>query len=89
MTHRLTQSAIDASITAENYHVFPGTTMTVCCLTVRGVLHLTGESDCVTRANFSEERGRLEARKKAMAKVWDQAAIAVKLDLYGDEVRAC
>lgn len=32
---RLTPDAIDATIVSEMYHVFPGTTLTICALTLR------------------------------------------------------
>ena len=32
---RLNPDMIDAAIASEQYHVFPGTTMTVCALTLR------------------------------------------------------
>ncbi|MBL8209031.1 MAG: hypothetical protein JNM09_32840, partial [Blastocatellia bacterium] len=32
---RLSPEKIDAVITGEDYHVFPGTTLTVCCLKLR------------------------------------------------------
>lgn len=83
INHRMSAEVVEGDITAENYYVFPGTTMTVCCITIRGCLHVTGESDCVNPEAFNEKRGRDAARSKAMVKVWDQAAIALKLELYG------
>ena len=41
---RLSPEKIDAVITGEDYHVFPGTTLTVCCLKLRNGFTVTGES---------------------------------------------
>lgn len=39
---RLQPEDIDAEIVAEAYHVFPGTTLTVCALTLRNGLNVVG-----------------------------------------------
>lgn len=67
---RLTPVAIDAAITGEQYHVFEGTTHTVCCLTLRNGYTVTGESAAASPANFNEEIGRKIAREKAREKIW-------------------
>jgi hypothetical protein len=41
---RLTPAMIDAAIVSEDYHVFPGTTMTVCALKLRNGFVVIGES---------------------------------------------
>ena len=38
----MSQGKIDAVITGEDYHVFPGTTLTVCCLKLRNGFAVTG-----------------------------------------------
>lgn len=67
---RLTPEAIDAKIVGEAYHVFPGTTLTVCCLELENGFALTGESAAVSAANFDEETGRKIARGRARDKIW-------------------
>lgn len=67
---RLTPALIDATITAESYHVFPGTTLTVCALTLRNGFMVTGESAAASPANFDEELGRKIARDMARNKIW-------------------
>lgn len=39
---RLTPGMIDATIASEQYHVFPGSTLTVCALTLRNGYIVTG-----------------------------------------------
>lgn len=67
---RLTPDAIDAQIVAEDYHVFPGSQLTVCCLTLRNGFTVTGESACVSPENFDAEIGRKVAFGNARDKIW-------------------
>jgi Phage protein (N4 Gp49/phage Sf6 gene 66) family len=67
---RLTPSHIDAQIVGEAYHVFPGTTLTVCALTLRNGFHVVGNSAAASPANFDTEIGRKISRDNARAKIW-------------------
>jgi len=67
----LTLADIDALIVAEDYHVFPGTTITVCCLTLQNGYTVTGEAACVSAHMFDAELGRMHARNKAREKIWE------------------
>lgn len=67
---RLTPALIDATITSEAFYVFPGTTLTVCALTLRNGFIVTGESAAASPANFNEEIGRKIARDNARQKIW-------------------
>lgn len=67
---RVTPADLDAKITGEQYHVFPGTTLTVCCLTLANGFAVTGQSAAASPANFDAEVGRKIARADAREKVW-------------------
>ena len=67
---RLTPMLIDDTIRSEQYHVFPGTTMTVCALTLRNGYIVTGESAAVSTQNFDAAIGRKIARENARNKIW-------------------
>lgn len=67
---RLTPEAIDASIVGEAYHVFPGTTVTVCALTLRNGFVVIGKSASVSAENFDAEIGRKIARADARDQIW-------------------
>jgi hypothetical protein len=67
---RLTPQLIDAQILGEQYHVFPGTTLTVCALTLRNGFQVTGESAAASPENFDQEIGRKIARDNARNKIW-------------------
>lgn len=75
---RLTPDLIDAQIIAEQYHVFPGTTLTVCALTLRNGFHVVGESASASPENFDEELGRKIARGKARDKIWALEGYALR-----------
>jgi len=67
---RLTPTLIDATIVAEDFHVFPGTTLTVCALTLRNGFMVTGESASASPENFNAELGQKIARDNARNKIW-------------------
>ena len=67
---RLDPTYIDTQIKAEDYYVFPGTTMTVCALTLQNGFVVIGESAAASPANFNQEIGRTIARKNARERIW-------------------
>lgn len=67
---RLTQADIDAAIVGEDYHVFPGTTMTVCALKLRNGFVVIGESAAASPENFDAAIGKRIARDNARNKIW-------------------
>ena len=67
---RLNPAMIDAAIVSEQYHVFPGTTMTVCALTLRNGFIVIGESAAASPETFDKDIGRKTAREIARNKIW-------------------
>ncbi len=67
---RITPGMLDAEIAAEDYHVFPGSCLTICALTMQNGFVVTGESACAIPANFDAEIGRKIARENARQKLW-------------------
>lgn len=67
---RITPDMLDAEISDEDYHVFPGSCLTVCCLTLRNGFTVTGESACASPENFNAEIGQKIARQNAREKLW-------------------
>ena len=61
---------IDGAIASEQYHVFLGTTLTVCALTLRNGYIVTGESASASPENFDKDIGRKIARDNARNKIW-------------------
>ncbi|RWR55087.1 hypothetical protein EOW66_02250 [Sinirhodobacter huangdaonensis] len=67
---RITPNMIDAEIVGEEYHVFPGSSLTICCLTLKNGFTVTGESACASPGNFDAEIGRKIAWGNAREKIW-------------------
>jgi hypothetical protein len=67
---RLNPQMIDNTIVSAQYHVFPGTTLTLCALTLRNGYIVTGESAAASPENFNQEIGRKIARDNARNKIW-------------------
>lgn len=79
---RLNPEKIDAVIVGEDYYVFPGTTLTVCCLKLRNGFTVTGESAAVSLENFNAELGRKIARSHARDKIWALEGYLLREHLY-------
>jgi hypothetical protein len=67
---RITPADLDAEIVSEDYHVFQGSCLTVCCMTLRNGFTVTGESACASPENFNAEIGQKIARANAREKLW-------------------
>lgn len=80
---RLTPGDIDAVIDAEQYHVFPGTTLTVCALTLKNGFVVTGESAAADAANFDEAIGCRIARDNARNRIWALEGYLLRQRLSG------
>ena len=82
---RLTPDHIDATVTGEDYHVFPGTTVTVCLLTLRNGFAVVGESACASPENFDEALGRKIARDNARNRIWQLEGYLLRDRLHRGE----
>lgn len=67
---RLNPEHIDKQIAGEAFYVFPGTTLTVCALTLSNGFLVVGESAAASPENFDQEIGRKIARDNARNKIW-------------------
>lgn len=79
---RLTPDMIDAKILTEQYYVFPGTTLTVCALTLKNGFQVTGESAAASPENFDESIGRKIAFTNARNKIWALEGYLLKEKLH-------
>lgn len=80
---RLSPADINAAIVAEAYHVFPGTTLTVCALTLRNGFNVVGESAAASPENFDAEIGKKIAKDNARNKIWALEGYLLKSKLSG------
>lgn len=83
---RLTPDHIDEIIASAQYHVFKGTTLTVCCLHLRNGFTVTGESAAASVENFDREIGRQIARRNARDKIWALEGYLLRERIHADEL---
>ena len=69
LPERITLEDAEGMVKATAYCRFPGTNMTVCCLTLQNGYPVTGESNVIRDEHFNEELGRKYARQMAIEKV--------------------
>lgn len=67
---RITPDMLDDEIVDTQFHVFAGSCLTVCCLTLKNGFTVTGESACASPKNFNAEIGQKIARENARDKIW-------------------
>ena len=79
---RLTPALIDAAIDSVEYHVFPKTCLTVCCMTLKNGFTISGEAACVSPENFNEETGQKAAFISARNKIWALEGYLLKQRLH-------
>lgn len=84
---RLTPEHINGRIAKVDYYVFPGTTMTVCCLTLKNGFRVIGQSAAASPANFDEEIGRTIALRNARDNIWQLEGYLLRSELAGDVMR--
>ncbi|MBN9477404.1 MAG: hypothetical protein ABS43_03735 [Bordetella sp. SCN 67-23] len=77
----LTRDDVEAAIKEEHYHVFPGTTMTVCCLVLQNGFSVIGKSNSLLAERFDAQIGRQAARDMALEHVWEVEAYLFKQEL--------
>lgn len=82
---RLTPDLIDEAIIDEAYHVFPGTTFTVCLLTLKNGFNVSGTSAAASLENFDEEIGRKIARENARNDIWPLEGYLLKENLFNSD----
>jgi hypothetical protein len=84
---RLTPSHVQSRIAKETYYVFPGTTNTVCLLTLKNGFTVTGTSACASMENFNKKIGEEIARENAVQEIWVLEGYLLKDCLHNDKKR--
>jgi len=82
---RLTPELIDLAIKSQAFHIFDGSQLTVCCLTLQNGFTVTGESACVSPENFNAEKGAKIAFENARDKIWMLEGYLLKQKLFESE----
>lgn len=81
---RVTPDDINAEIISEEYYNFPGTTVTICLLTLKNGFTVTGESACASPENFDEVIGMDIAKDEAKSKLWGLLGFRLKDKLFAE-----
>lgn len=79
---RLTPAHIDSVIASAQYHVFDGSQLTVCCLTLKNGFTVTGESACASPENFNAQIGKSISHTNARKKIWALEGYLLKERLF-------
>lgn len=79
---RLTPKDIDNTIESVSYHVFEGTTVTICLIQLTNGFTVTGESACASLENFDEEIGQRIAYEEARGKIWQLEGYLLKEKIH-------
>lgn len=82
---RLTPADINAVIVDEMFHVFPGTSLTICALVLRNGFVVTGISAAASPTNFDPELGHTIARQKAREQIWPLEGYLLRDRLHTEE----
>lgn len=80
---RLTALDIDKKIRDTQFHVFPGTTLTVCAVTLENGFVVVGTSAAASKENFDEEIGQRIAFGNAREKIWELEGYLLRETLHG------
>ena len=75
---RIKPEDLEAAIDTASFYVFPGSQLTVCCLTLKNGFTVTGESACASPENFNADLGEKIARENAKQKLWPLLGYALK-----------
>lgn len=73
MEHRnntLTPEYIESCVVSEQYYNFPGTTATICCLTLKNKFTVIGQASSVSSEDFDLAIGRQKSRESAVREIW-------------------
>lgn len=75
---KITPEEVEASIANIEYHVFPGTLLTVCCLTLTNGFNVIGQSACAHPDLFNDKIGRQVSYNQAKGNIWQFLGYALK-----------
>ena len=76
---RVTPARIDEVVVSEAYHVFDGSTVTVCLLTLRNGAKAIGHNyGAIDPTQQNWEEGKRVARAMAVEKVWELEGYALR-----------
>jgi len=82
---RVKLDRLEEVIKTVDFHVFPKSQLTVCCITLENGFNVTGESACASPMNFNKELGEKISYENAKNKIWQLEGYLLKQKLYEEE----
>lgn len=82
---QVTLDELKGLVVREEYHRFPDSTMTVCCLYLNNGFTVTGEAACLNMEDYDPAIGQRIAYDDALEKLWQLQGYARVV--YGDSTR--
>lgn len=79
---RVTPESIDRKIVDASYHVWVGTTLTVCILTLENGYTVVGHAACSSPENFDAELGRKLSYEHARDQIWALEGYLLRENLH-------
>ena len=67
---KVTKDGMESKIAKVDYMIFPGTTCTICNITLKNGFSVRGESACVDARNFNMQIGQEIAYRNAFNQLW-------------------
>lgn len=83
----VTIGSIDARIDSVDYLQIPGTTLTICIITMVNGYHVIGESACVNPDDFDKEVGESMAYNHAFDQIWPLEGYLAAERRYQESIR--
>lgn len=78
----VTVAGIHNKIKKTDHFIIPGTTVTICSITLENGYSVRGESDCVSPENFNKALGEKYAFEQAFEKIWALEGYLLKQKLF-------
>jgi len=79
---RLTYPYLETLVIFEDYHHFPETGTTTCCIKVMNGFAITESASCGSANRFDFDIGKEKSRRKAMKRLMDYEQYLLKNRLY-------
>lgn len=79
---RITKKRISGLIKSEDFHTFPESSLTVCCLILENGFTVTGESSFTSPENFNKALGEKISLGRAVDKIYELEAYLLKQRLF-------
>lgn len=84
---QLNDEYLESLITHEDYHHFPQTGVTVCCLVVKNGYSVTDEAVCANVATFDPDVGKRRARRNALNELLRMEHYLLRQRIYEDSLK--